>query len=113
VKLPHPFAHDVSAAGLHSSLGNIVPGNPYAAIPSLHAGYAFLVFLTLASLALRFGGRLRGPLVALCCAYPLLQSLAIVYTGNHYVVDIVVGDLFALGAFVATNRAADRLGLPR
>jgi PAP2 superfamily len=114
-KLPHPFTADVSSVGLnaHSSLGSIVPGNPYAAIPSLHAGYAFLVFLTVASLALRLGGRFRWLLVALCFTYPLLQSLAVVYTGNHYVVDIVIGDLFALGAFVATNRAADRLGLPR
>ncbi len=114
VKLPHPFAQ-APAAGInaHSSLGSIVPGNPYAAIPSLHAGYAFLVFLTVASLALRYGGRLRWPLAALCFAYPLAQSFAVVYTGNHYVVDIVVGDLFALAAFVGTNRAADRLGLPR
>jgi membrane-associated phospholipid phosphatase len=115
VKLPHPFGADVSTAGLtaHSSLGNLVPGNPYAAIPSLHAGYAFLAFLTVASLLLRSGLRFRRPLAALCFAYPLLQSLAVVYTGNHYVVDIVIGDLFALGAFVLTNRAADRLGLPR
>jgi hypothetical protein len=115
VKLPHPFTTHASSAGLnaHSSLGTFVPGNPYAAIPSLHAGYAFLVFLTVASLALRFGGRFRWPLVALCAVYPLLQSLAVVYTGNHYVVDIVIGDLFAAGAFVLTNRAADRLGLPR
>ena len=74
-----------------------MPGNPYAAIPSLHAGYAFLVFLTVASLVLRCGGRFRWPLAALCFAYPLAQSLAVVYTGNHYVVDIVIGDLFALG----------------
>jgi hypothetical protein len=113
VKLPHPSTAVSAGLSAHSSLGSIVPGNPYAAIPSLHAGYAFLVFLTLASLALRFGGRFRWPLVALCFAYPLLQSLAVVYTGNHYVVDIVIGDLFAAGAFVLTNRAADRLGLPR
>jgi hypothetical protein len=115
VKLPHAFGHDVSAAGLsaHSSLGNLVPGNPYAAIPSLHAGYAFLVFLTVAGLVLRRGGPLRWPLVALCAVYPLLQSLAVVYTGNHYVVDIVIGDLFATAAYVVTNRAWARLGLPR
>jgi len=115
VKLPHAFGQDVSAAGLnaHSSLGNLVPGNPYAAIPSLHAGYAFLVFLTLAGLVLRRGGPLRWPLVVLCAVYPLLQSLAVVYTGNHYVVDIVIGDLFATAAYVVTNRAWTRLGLPR
>jgi hypothetical protein len=115
VKLPHPYTSVSSPAGLstHTSLGNFVPGNPYAAIPSLHAGYAFLVFLTVAALVLRRGGRFRWPLVGLCFLYPLLQSLAVVYTGNHYVVDIVVGDLFAAGAYVATGRAWARLRLPR
>jgi hypothetical protein len=109
VKLPQPFDAGPHA---HASLGSIVPGNPYAAIPSLHAGYAFLVFLTVASLVLRRGGRFRWPLVALCALYPLLQSLAVVYTGNHYVVDIVIGDLFATAAFVGTSRAWARLRLP-
>jgi hypothetical protein len=115
VKLPHPFHAAASSTGLvaHASLRNIVPGNPYAAIPSLHAGYAFLVFLMVASLVLRRGGRSRWPLVGLCFLYPLAQSLAVVYTGNHYLVDIVVGDLFATGAFVGTSRAWARLRLPQ
>lgn len=115
VKLPEASAPDVSSAGLspHTfSVASVVPGNPYAAIPSLHAGYAFLVFLTVASLLLRYGGRFRWPLVAVALAYPLLQSLAVVYTGNHYVIDIAIGFAFASAAFVATNRLWDRLGLP-
>jgi membrane-associated phospholipid phosphatase len=116
VKLPLSSAPDVSSAGLSShtfSAASAIPGNPYAAIPSLHAGYAFLVFLTVASILLRRGGRFRWPLVALAFAYPLLQSLAVVYTGNHYVIDIVIGFAFAYGAFVVTNRVWRRLGLPR
>ena len=116
VKLPQSSAPDVSSAALSShtfSLATAIPGNPYAAIPSLHAGYAFLVFLTVASILLRRGGRLRWPLVAVAFAYPLLQSLAVVYTGNHYVVDIAIGYAFATAAFVATNRVWRRLGLPR
>ncbi len=115
VKLPQQFVPGVSSSGLTeqtASLGSLIPGNPYAAIPSLHAGYAFLVFLMLASLLLARGGRFRWPLAALCFVYPLLQSFAIVYTGNHYVVDIAIGYAFAFGAFWATNRAWRRLALP-
>jgi membrane-associated phospholipid phosphatase len=115
VKLPQASAPDVSSAGLspHTfSVSSVIPGNPYAAIPSLHAGYAFLVFLTIASLLLRRRGRFRWPLVALCSLYPLLQALAVVYTGNHYVIDIVIGFVFASAAFVVTNRFWKRLGLP-
>jgi len=115
VKLPQASAADVSSAGLspHTfSVATVIPGNPYAAIPSLHAGYAFLVFLTVAGLLLARPGRFRRSLVALCALYPLLQGLAVVYTGNHYVVDIVIGFAFATAAFVVTNRVWRRLELP-
>jgi PAP2 superfamily protein len=84
-----------------SSLGSAThaPANPFAAIPSLHAGYAFLVALTLAGLIRR---RSRV-LTSLCFVYPLAQSLAVIYTGNHYVVDIVIGCLFATGAYALTG----------
>jgi membrane-associated phospholipid phosphatase len=115
VKLPQASAPDVSSAGLdpHTfSLAGLIPGNPYAAIPSLHAGYAFLVFLMAASLILRRGGRFRWPLVGLCFLYPLIQSIAVIYTGNHYVIDIVIGFAFAYAAFAATNRLCTRLCVP-
>ena len=115
VKLPHAYTPDVSSAGLSSntfSVATTVPGNPYAAIPSLHAGYAFLVFLTVAGLVLRGRGRFRWPLVALASLYPLLQALAVVYTGNHYVIDIVIGFAFAAAAYAVGNRFWTRLGLP-
>ena len=76
--------------------------NPYAAIPSLHAGYAFLVFLMLASLAWR--SRHRAALVAAAAVYPALQSFAVVYTGNHYVVDLVAGYAVAAAAFFGVAR---------
>jgi hypothetical protein len=43
-------------------------------------------------------------LAGLCFLYPLAQSIAVIYTGNHYVVDIVIGCAFATGAYAATNR---------
>jgi hypothetical protein len=48
--------------------------------------------------------RFRRVLAGLCFLYPLAQSIAVIYTGNHYVVDIVIGCAFATGAYVATNR---------
>ena len=48
----------------------------------------------------------------MCAVYPLLQGLAVVYTGNHYVIDIVIGFAFAYAAFTATNRVCTKLGLP-
>jgi len=92
VKLPP--VNDVStlASATHA------PANPYAAIPSLHAGYAFLAALTLAGLTRRRWLR------ALWFLYPLAQSVAVIYTGNHYVVDIVIGCAFATGAYLVTER---------
>jgi membrane-associated phospholipid phosphatase len=85
--------------------------NPYAAIPSLHAGYAFLVFLMLAALAWR--SRYRGVVLATAAVYPLLQSFAVVYTGNHYVVDLLAGYAVAAAAFFGVATLWRRLGLPR
>ena len=59
--------------------------NPYAAVPSLHFGWAMIV-----------GGALvwsvRNPLVrGFGIALPWAQLAAIVFTANHYIVDAVVG----------------------
>jgi hypothetical protein len=103
VKLPP--VNDVSSLGSATH----APANPYAAIPSLHAGYAFLVALTLAGLLVRSRVPFRRTLAALCFLYPLAQAIAVIYTGNHYVVDIVIGCAFATGAYIVTNRAFSRL----
>jgi membrane-associated phospholipid phosphatase len=73
--------------------------NPYAAIPSLHAGYAFLVFLFVAMVAKR--SRWRWPITVAAALYPLAMGFAVVYTGNHYVVDVLIGFAFATAAFFA------------
>jgi membrane-associated phospholipid phosphatase len=84
--------------------------NPDAAIPSLHAGYAFLVFLFVVGLS--WQTRWRVPV--LCCAalYVSLQSFAAVYTGNHYVVDLLIGYLYAAVAFFGVSFVWRRLRLP-
>ena len=68
-------------------------GNPVAAMPSLHAGVAFLI-------ALYAIGRTRSAYRWLFLAYPLVMSLGLVYFGEHYVIDIVAGLLLALVTLV-------------
>ena len=62
--------------------------NKVAAMPSLHAGIAFLVAY--------YGiWRLRTPWRWLLVLYPLAMSLALVYFAEHYVLDVLVGGLVA------------------
>jgi hypothetical protein len=80
--------------------------NPVAAVPSLHAAYTMLITLFLWRLAPSWG-RL------LLTAYPGAMAFALVYTAEHYVVDILLGWIYALGAFWTVNRLAERLGRGR
>src|SRR4029453_7157225 len=58
-------------------LGNLY--NPFAAVPSLHFGYALLVGVTVAVLARRRWVRWVG------AAYPPFMLFTIVATGNHFI----------------------------
>jgi hypothetical protein len=74
--------------------------NPFAAVPSLHFGYALLVGVTLASVA-------RGRLVRIVgWSYPVLMMVVIVATGNHFFFDAAAGAL-AIGAGYLLARALD------
>ena len=75
--------------------------NNVAAMPSLHEAYAVLLTLYL----WRYTPRLVRPLLAL---YPFAMGFALVYGGEHYVVDIVAGWIYAVVVFVAVNWAFDR-----
>lgn len=68
--------------------------DPVAAMPSLHAGSSLLVALFFWPLA---STGWRAALVA----YVLLMAGTLVYTGEHYVVDVVVGWLTAAVAIAA------------
>lgn len=85
---------DLTASGQHGS-------NPVAAMPSLHAGAALLIALFLWAAA-------RAPGRAALLGYVVLMAATLVYTGEHYVVDVVAGWLVA-GAAVACGVLVDRL----
>jgi hypothetical protein len=67
--------------------------NPIAAIPSLHAAYPFLVLL----FAVKFF-RWRGLAVL---PYVAVVWFAVVYLGEHYATDVLIGAVYATVAFVA------------
>lgn len=75
------------------SLGPFV--NPYAAVPSLHFGWSFLL-----SVALVLARPKRGIAWLAAMAQPVLMFIAIVATANHWVLDAVAG-LAACGAGLA------------
>jgi type IV secretory pathway VirB6-like protein len=64
--------------------------NPYAAMPSLHVGWALLVggvlFWTTKNLLIR----------ALAVFLPIAQFAAILFTANHYIMDAMAGVVVAL-----------------
>ena len=67
--------------------------NPYAAMPSLHVGWAFLVAI---GVVLAFGRGdlprwLRAAVILFAVAHPLTQWASTVFTGNHYFLDGVGG----------------------
>jgi PAP2 superfamily len=71
--------------------------NQQAAIPSLHAAYPMLLLLFFwgAGIWARIG----------LGAYALAMAFALVYTGEHYVADIVIGWLYAGGVFAGVSAA--------
>jgi hypothetical protein len=60
--------------------------NPYAAMPSLHVGWAFL--LAIGAVQAFPGNRL---VLVLAVLHPLSQSASTVFTGNHYIIDGIGG----------------------
>jgi hypothetical protein len=78
--------------------------NQLAAMPSLHVGWALWSGWCIARYAQRRTARILG------AAYPLLTTLVVISTGNHYLVDAVAGSLLIVLAWVvvACYRVARR-----
>jgi membrane-associated phospholipid phosphatase len=81
-------------------------GNPVAAVPSLHAAYATLVVLFAYAWRGRPGAWLAAP-------YALGMWFNVVYLGDHYVVDIIVGVAYALLGWKLVPRLLRRGALRR
>ncbi|MCW2621526.1 MAG: sle [Frankiales bacterium] len=70
--------------------------NQYAAMPSLHVGWALLVAVVLITAC-------RGRTRWLWIGHPVLTLFAVVATGNHFWADAVVGSALVAGALVLTR----------
>lgn len=81
--------------------------NKYAAMPSLHVGWNILAGVAV------FRAVKVGPLRAMSVISPLLMTLAVVFTANHYVIDAVMGAVVAgigiLGARFIDKRMPEQL----
>ena len=93
------FADTVTThAGLNLSsdlLGALY--NPFAAVPSLHFGYALIVGAALFKLATRRVVRVAGAL------YPLAMLVVIVATGNHFVFDAALGAIVVVAGWLVAR----------
>ncbi|CAA9527249.1 MAG: hypothetical protein AVDCRST_MAG79-617 [uncultured Thermoleophilia bacterium] len=76
--------------------------NPVAAVPSLHTAYSLLVVL----FAFAWRRRVGWAFVV----YPVVMWFTIVYFADHYVFDLVVGAIYAIGAWVVAGRLLRRPG---
>jgi hypothetical protein len=74
--------------------------NPFAAVPSLHFGYALLVGGVVYALAKRSWVRWLG------VAYPPFMLFTIVATGNHFLLDAVAGGIVTVLAYVLARKLA-------
>jgi membrane-associated phospholipid phosphatase len=75
-------------------------GNDVAAVPSLHAGYTMLIAIFLWP---RINRRWRPLLVA----YPVCMGLSLIYLGEHYLIDILLGWAYAAATVYIVDRAAE------
>ncbi|SCL69238.1 PAP2 superfamily protein [Micromonospora peucetia] len=90
------------AFGMHGA-GNLlnagqIASNPVAAMPSLHTAFALFVVLFF----LRQTRRRWWPLLL---AYPLAMTFTLVYSGEHYVIDVLVGWAYVGMAFLVVGLA--------
>jgi hypothetical protein len=74
--------------------------NPFAAVPSMHVGYALIVSASLARHARHLITRLAG------IAYPPFVLFVIVATGNHFLADAAAGAAVAAVALLGARLLA-------
>lgn len=75
--------------------------NSVAAMPSLHTAMSVLVALTI-------GARISSRWRWLLAVYPAAMALALVYFGEHWVLDVLAGLAYALAAYWVVGAVARR-----
>ena len=105
------FIDTVRVFGVWGATGSepvVSVSNQYAAMPSMHVGWALWAGLTLAVLARRRLVRVLG------ASYPVLTFVVVVLTANHFVLDAVGAVLvFAVAAGAVQLTSPERAGPSR
>lgn len=107
------YVDSVAAAGFGSTHGGPVPADQYAAMPSLHLGWATWVTIVV------WRGCPNRAIRALAVLYPVLTTVSVVTTANHYLLDVVAGVAVGFAAAMVTGtirgprRLVRRLSLRR
>ena len=104
--LPHvvritPFMTQHVGVNLARVMGSQNYVNRVAAVPSLHAAVALLISLFFWSRTKRWRW--------LLALYPLAMGFSLVYLGEHYVSDVLLGWIYAVVIFTVGNRVYDRV----
>lgn len=76
--------------------------NQYAALPSFHVGWTLIACLALAA---SFRSRTAG---ALAIVPAVLVGISVITTGNHYMLDSIVGGVVAFGAYAWMGHRANQ-----
>ena len=89
---------------LHSGAAVLTGGNKFdnnvAAMPSIHAAYPML-------LCLFFWRQSKVNTKIVLVAYPLCMAFTLVYTGEHFVIDVLVGWIYAFATFYCGSKVLD------
>lgn len=86
---------------LYRTLMDFISSNPFAAFPSLHAMYPWLISLY----ALKIKKTKALPILVL----PLGVWFSAIYLGEHYVIDIAGGIVYATCAFFSVEKLVPRI----
>lgn len=88
--------HKINSSLYDRTYSVIGDSNPVAAMPSLHTAITFVLFL----FARHYGRRIGWAALL----YSLVMVFTLVYTGEHYFLDTLVGALIATYAYMITGR---------
>jgi membrane-associated phospholipid phosphatase len=88
----------LQGAGNMLKAAQINLSNPVAAMPSLHTAFALLVVAF-------FFTRIRKRWIPVLLLYPLAMTFTLVYSGEHWVIDVLVGWLYVGVTFVVCGLA--------
>ena len=103
------FIDSVAHAGFGHAQDGPIAADQYGAMPSLHLAWA--VWCTVVVRRIVRGAWWRRS----CVVYPVITTIAVVLTANHYLLDVVVGigvALFALALWPVPEPAAQQVPGP-